>query len=54
MGVFGMGLSYIATTFVLLFSGMPIAFALGSVAIIFMFIFMPVSNIHMVAQHPLQ
>lgn len=50
MGVFGMGLSYIAATFVLLFSGMPIAFALGSVAIIFMFIFMPASNIQMVAQ----
>jgi len=50
MGVFGMGVSYIAATFVLLFSGMPIAFALGSVAIIFMFIFMPASNIHLIAE----
>ncbi|MGB8337696.1 MAG: TRAP transporter large permease [Burkholderiales bacterium] len=43
------GLLYGATTFLFLFSGMPIAFAVGSVALIFMFIFMPASNIAIVA-----
>ncbi len=43
------GLLYAATTFLFLFSGMPIAFAVGSVALIFMFIFMPASNIAIVA-----
>ncbi|MEY4730726.1 MAG: hypothetical protein RL020_1884 [Pseudomonadota bacterium] len=44
------GLLYAATTFLFLFSGMPIAFAVGSVALIFMFIFMPASNVAIVAE----
>ena len=36
MSVFGIGLSYGAATLFAMFSGMPIAFALGAVAIVFM------------------
>jgi len=50
MGVFEIGLLYIGAAFLLFFSGVPIAFALGSVALTFMFIFMPPANIQMVAQ----
>jgi tripartite ATP-independent transporter DctM subunit len=49
MSTLQIGLLYAATTFLFLFSGMPIAFAVGSVALIFMFIFMPASNIAIVA-----
>jgi len=37
MGVVEIGLIYTALTLVLLFSGMPIAFALGSSAVIIMY-----------------
>ena len=50
MTTFQIGLLYIGSAFLLFFSGMPIAFALGSVALLFMFIFMPVANIGMIAQ----
>jgi C4-dicarboxylate transporter, DctM subunit len=49
MSTLQIGLLYAATTFLFLFSGMPIAFAVGGVALIFMFIFMPASNIAIVA-----
>ena len=35
------GVSYGLATLVVMFSGMPIAFALGSVAVLFMYFFMP-------------
>jgi C4-dicarboxylate transporter, DctM subunit len=50
MGVFELGLLYGGSALLLLFSGMPIAFALGAVAVIFMLIFMPAANIPMVAE----
>ncbi|ALC15191.1 TRAP transporter, DctM subunit [Desulfuromonas soudanensis] len=50
MGVFEQGLLYAATTLILLFSGMPIAFALGGVAVAFMLIFMPAMNIQMIPE----
>jgi hypothetical protein len=34
MGVFEIGVLYITLTFLLLFSGMPIAYALGGVALL--------------------
>ncbi len=50
MGVFEQGLLYGASTLILLFSGMPIAFALGGVAVVFMLIFMPAMNIQMIPE----
>lgn len=50
MGVFEQGLLYGLSTLILLFSGMPIAFALGGVAVLFMMIFMPAMNIHMIPE----
>jgi C4-dicarboxylate transporter, DctM subunit len=41
MSVGAIGLLYGLSTLLLMFSGMPIAFALGGIAVIFMFIFMP-------------
>ena len=50
MGVFEIGLLYITLTFILLFSGVPIAYALGGVALLFMFVFMPIANVELIAQ----
>lgn len=50
MGVFEIGILYVVITFALLFSGMPIAFALGTVALVFMFLFMPPINLQIVAE----
>jgi C4-dicarboxylate transporter DctM subunit len=44
------GMLYGGATFVALFSGMPIAFAVGAVALVFMFAFMPAANIGLVAE----
>ncbi|MDO9067133.1 MAG: TRAP transporter large permease subunit, partial [Deltaproteobacteria bacterium] len=41
MSVGVIGVLYGLGTLLLMFSGMPIAFALGGIAVIFMFIFMP-------------
>lgn len=45
------GLSYGAATLVVMFSGMPIAFALGTVAVTFMYFFMPASSLDTVTQN---
>jgi len=45
------GLLYGAATLIVLFSGMPIAFALGTVAISFMLAFMPAASLDTVAQN---
>lgn len=45
MGTLEIGWLYGIATFVLLFSGMPIAYALGTVALIFMYFFMPPINL---------
>ena len=50
MSVAQMGLMYGLATFVFLFSGMPIAFALGSVAVIFMYFFMPAAQLSIIAE----
>lgn len=44
MSVFGIGLSYGLATLLVMFSGMPIAFALGAVAVVFMGIYMPAAS----------
>jgi tripartite ATP-independent transporter DctM subunit len=45
------GLSYGAATLLVMFSGMPIAFALGTVAVSFMYFFMPASSLNTVTQN---
>ncbi|MBI5108870.1 MAG: TRAP transporter large permease subunit, partial [Rhodocyclales bacterium] len=50
MGVLEIGLLYLGAALLLLFSGMPIAFALGGVALAFMFFFMPASNLENIAE----
>ena len=45
------GLTYGAATLLALFSGMPIAFALGGVAVTFMLVFMPGASLDTVAQN---
>lgn len=50
MGTFEIGFLYLAVTLVLLFSGMPIAFALGASALGFMYFFMPEANLSMLAE----
>lgn len=51
MSELAIGLLYGAATLLVMFSGMPIAFALGSVAVTFMFIFMPASSLDTVTQN---
>ena len=50
MGVLETGIHYGIATFALLFSGMPIAFAVGTVALVFMYLFMPAINLDQVAE----
>lgn len=51
MTVFGIGVSYAAATLFVMFSGMPIAFALGAVAVAFMGIYMPTASLDTVTQN---
>jgi C4-dicarboxylate transporter, DctM subunit len=44
-------LLYCAATMLVMFSGMPIAFALGVVALVFMLLFMPASSVDTIAQN---
>ena len=46
-----LGLMYGVATLVVMFSGMPIAFALGVVAVSFMYFFMPASSLDTVTQN---
>lgn len=50
MGPLEIGLLYMGATLILLFSGMPIAFALGATALGFMYVFMPRMNLEIVAE----
>ncbi|HVX77599.1 MAG TPA: TRAP transporter large permease [Bradyrhizobium sp.] len=50
MNVLGIGVSYAAATLFAMFSGMPIAFALGAVALVFMGIYMPHASLDTVTQ----
>ena len=51
MSVLGIGLAYGFATLLVMFSGMPIAFALGTVAIAFMAIYMPAASLDTVTQN---
>ena len=51
MSVLAIGLLYGAATLVVMFSGMPIAFALGGVALLFMLFFMPAAALDTVTQN---
>ena len=51
MTVAHLGLLYGGATLAALFSGLPIAFALGSVATLFMLIFMPIASLDTIAQN---
>src|SRR5471030_746024 len=51
MSTLQLGLLYGGTTLLIPFSGMPIAFALGTVATIFMIAFMPHASLDTIAQN---
>ena len=51
MTMFSLGLLFAAVTLVFMFSGAPISFALGSVALLFMVFFMPASALNTVTQN---
>src|SRR3989440_4976492 len=51
MTVLGIGISYGLAILFAMFSGMPIAFALGAVAIVFMGIYMPAASLDTVTQN---
>ncbi|MCB1542265.1 MAG: TRAP transporter large permease subunit [Rhodoblastus sp.] len=51
MSVLAIGLLYGAATLIVMFSGMPIAFALGGVALLFMLAFMPSASLDTVTQN---
>ena len=51
MSELSIGLSYGAATLLVMFSGMPIAFSLGIVAVAFMYLFMPSASLDMVTQN---
>jgi len=51
MSITMLGLLFVTVTLIIMFSGMPIAFSLGTVAIIFMIFFMPASSLDTVTQN---
>jgi C4-dicarboxylate transporter, DctM subunit len=51
MTTLSIGLLYGAATLVVMFAGMPIAFALGAVATVFMIAFMPASSVDTISQN---
>jgi tripartite ATP-independent transporter DctM subunit len=51
MSVLTIGLLFSFVTLVVMFSGISIAFALGTVAVLFMYLFMPASSLDTVAQN---
>ncbi len=50
MSTLQIGLMFGAATFIALFSGMPIAFAVGGVALVFMLLYMPAATVSLVAE----
>jgi C4-dicarboxylate transporter, DctM subunit len=50
LSTLGIGIAYGVATLAVMFSGMPIAFALGAVAVAFMYAFMPAAALGTVAQ----
>jgi tripartite ATP-independent transporter DctM subunit len=51
MSALSIGVGYAAATLVVMFSGMPIAFALGMVATVFMYFFMPAASLDTITQN---
>ena len=51
MTVLGIGISYGVATLFAMFAGMPIAFALGAVATVFMIAFMPAASVDTITQN---
>jgi C4-dicarboxylate transporter DctM subunit len=51
MSMLTLGLLFAAVTLVIMFSGAPIAFSLGSVAVLFMYFFMPASSLDTITQN---
>src|SRR5262249_30187810 len=51
MSILTIGVLYAAATLTVMFGGMPIAFALGAVATVFMIAFMPSSSVDTIAQN---
>jgi C4-dicarboxylate transporter, DctM subunit len=51
MSELALGLCYAAATLMVMFSGMPIALALGTVAVTFMYFFMPAASLDTVTQN---
>src|SRR5881398_796067 len=51
MSILALGLLFGAVTLIVMFSGMPISFALGFVAVLFMALFMPASALDTVTQN---
>ena len=51
MSTLAIGLLYGAATLLVMFAGMPIAFALGAVATVFMIAFMPASSVDTISQN---
>lgn len=51
MSELSIGLSYGLATLLVMFSGMPIAFSLGTVAVTFMYFFMPAASLNTVTQN---
>src|SRR5450631_890342 len=51
MSMLALGLLFGGVTLIVMFSGMPIAFALGAVATIFMIMFMPASSVDTITQN---
>jgi hypothetical protein len=54
MSTLSVGALYGGVTLLVLFAGVPIAFALGAVAVAFMLVFMPLSALGIVAQNVYQ
>ena len=51
MSMLTLGLLFGAVTLIFMFSGAPISFALGSVAVLFMYLFMPAQSLNTVTQN---
>ena len=51
MSVLTLGLLFGGVTLAMMFTGMPISFALGSVAVVFMYFFMPAASLNTVTQN---
>src|SRR5450631_4580147 len=51
MSMLALGLLFGGVTLIVMFSGMPIAFSLGSVAVAFMFFFMPAASVDTITQN---